>query len=263
MKTLHFRKWSYDIPESWNEMDGKRMLQVMKAFTSEMGDEKGILTLFRALADIPWYQFYLMREPSLMDTAIECTEFLFGENTLTRNHLPYYGGLYGPADGLCNMKMAEFCFSEHRYVQYKQNPTEENLNMFIAVIYREGRNMFYDYVRNPDGDVRQKFNDSITPHLALRISKWPHHVKRAIVFFYEGARDAKIKANDKVFGSSNGEESLHGLWSVMRSVAKEGAFGDFDRVNEQYVDTILMDLNEVVAEAERIEMEQNRVTVNQ
>jgi hypothetical protein len=48
----------------------------------------------------------------------------------------------------------------------------------------------------------------------------------------------------------------------MRSVAKEGTFGDFDRVNEQYVDTILMDLNEVVAEAEQIEMDRNKVTVS-
>lgn len=262
MKQLHFRKWTYDVPESWNEMDGKRLTQVMQVIESGMDDEKGILSLFRALADIPWFQFYLMRERALMDTAVECTEFLFGENTLTRNLIPSYRGLYGPADGLSNMKMAEFCFSEYRYMQYVKESTPENLDLFIAVIYREGKNMFYDYVRNPDGDVRKKFNDAISPLLAMKIRKWPNHVKRAIVRFYEGARDAKVKANDKVFGSSDGQESLYGLWSVMRSVAKEGTFGDFDRVNEQYVDTILMDLNEVVAEAEQIEMDRNKVTVS-
>lgn len=262
MKTLHFKNWQYDVPEAWNELDGKRFLQVMEVLTKETGDDKGILSVFRALAGIPWRQFYRMREPALMDAAVECTEFLFRENTLTKNLLPYYGGLYGPGHGLSNLKMAEFCFSEHRYIQYKQTPSPENLNMFIAVIYREGKSIFYDYVRNPDGDVRKKFNDELTPMLAMRIAKWPDHVKRAILLFYEGARNAKVKANDKVFGSSDGQESLYGLWSVMRSVAKEGTFGDFDRVNEQYVDTILMDLNEVVAEAEQIEMERNKVTVN-
>lgn len=252
----------FSVPEQWNEMSQKQLLEVMRVMHAQKGDDQGVLMLFRAMVDIPWHKFFAMRTPALMDVAIECTEFLFQKNTLTRNLIPQYKWLAGPADNLMNLKMAEFCFSEFRYFAWRNSQEQKDLDMFIATLYRPTKDMFYDAVRNPDGDVRKPFNDSLTPVIALKIAKWPMEVKRAIVLFYEGCRAKKIEDNPKVFDNSTGEESLHGLWSVMRSVAKGGSFGDFDKVNEQYVDTILMELNETVAEAERIEMEQNRVTVN-
>ena len=66
-----------------------------------------------------------------------------------------------------------------------------------------------------------------------------------------------MATNPRVFdeASPDAGESLYGLWSVMRSVAKAGHFGDFDKVQEQYVDTILMELNEAIVEAEKMEAE--------
>jgi hypothetical protein len=261
MREAYFRRWSYSIPDEWNELNRKQLLAVIKVMYDEKGDDRGLLLLFRALARIPWWQFFMMRSPNLLEAAYDATAFLFQENKLTKNILTFYKGFAGPADQLTNVKMGEFCFSEFYYLQYKTNNETKPLDRLVATLYRPRKHwLFYNYRKNFEGDYRKPFSPHTIMYYSENISKWPLHIKHAIFQFYEGARAEKIASNPRVFESSTGEESLYGLWSVMRSVAKSGHFGDLDKVQDQYVDTLLMELNETVVEAERIEMERNKVT---
>jgi hypothetical protein len=186
------------------------------------------------------------------------TEFLLAGNKLTRQLIPFYKGFFGPDSNLSNIKMGEFCFSEHYFTEWKKDGNIAHLNNLIATIYRPGVK-----VENK-GDSRQPFDPSNTPLFAKEINRWPVSVKFAIAAFYEGAREEKIEANKHVFEYDTGEEStsLHGLWSVMRSVAKAGHFGTFEDVADEYVDTILMELAESIAEYEKFkaELEANKHT---
>lgn len=261
MRSAFFRHWSYAVPDSWNDIPSKNYLPVIKVLYTEHGDDRGVLMLFRALAGIPWWQFFMMRSPNLLPAAIDATEFL-AENKLTKNLLPFYKGFAGPADNLANIKMAEFCFAEFYYNNYGREENLEHLNALVSVLYRPKKSRWkYSYKKNLDGDFRIAFNANSMGYYQKKIEKWPTHVKLAVLHFYQGARAQIIQRNPKVFDNNGGEESLYGLWSVMRSVAKSGHLGDLDKVSDQYVDTVLMELNETVAEAERIEMERNKVTV--
>lgn len=262
MITAHYKTWAFQVPEHWNEIDRDRMIQVMEVFYREMDDDKGRLLLFRALARIPYYLLFLMKEPELITIARECTEFLF-ENKLTKNPIPFWGKFAGPADSLANLKIGEFTFSEFAYTQYERTKDVQFLHTLVGSLYRQRRNKYqYDYTRNPEGDFREPFNPNLIDYNTKVVAKWPRPVLDTIYHFYQGARAEKIMANPKVFdGSESQEQSLYGMWSVMRSIAKAGHFGDFDKVQEQYIDTVLMELNETVAEAEKIEAERNKVVL--
>jgi len=235
---------------------------VIKVFYTEHDNDRGILMMFRALAGIPWWQLFMMRTPNLLAAARDATEFLFEGNTLTKNLLPFYRGYAGPADDLQNLKMLEFCHTEFFHSRYEKDGNIDDLNALVAALYRPKKSRWsYSYTKNPDGDFRVPFNPNTIAYYQKRLAKWPTHVKLAIFRFYQGARASIITRNPRVFDNGGGEESLYGLWSVMRAVAKSGHLGDLDKVTDQYVDTVLMELNETVAEAERIEMERNKVTV--
>lgn len=262
MRSAFFQKWEYAVPDHWNEISGKNYLNVIRVFYSENGNDRGILMLFRALLGIPWWHFFRMRSPNLIPAAMDATEFLFEGNTLSQNLLPVYRGYAGPADNLQNMKMLEFCHSEFYYTKYEAEKKIEDLDALVSVLYRPKKSWFtYSYRKNPDGDFRIAFNPNSMGYYQKKVAKWPMHVKLAIFHFYQGVRSVIIARNPKVFDNASGEESLYGLWSLMRSVAKGGHLGDLDKVTDQYVDTVLMELNETVAEAEKIEMERNKVTV--
>jgi hypothetical protein len=261
MKTLHFKRWKYSIPEEWNELDEKRLLNIIRICHRGMQDETGVLMLFKALANIPSWQFYLMRTPALMEVAEECVDFILQENTLTRNVIPVWDGFAGPSDELANLRMVEFCFTESAFIEYQHTNDQSALDRLIAVLYRPQKGILYNRKLNPEGDLRKKFNENLIGHYAKKVAKWPWEVKVAIMQYYKACRQKKIDDNDRIFNSSDGEESINGMWSVLQSVASDGPFGDIDKTAEQYVDSILMHLNEVVVKADRIEMEQNRVKV--
>jgi hypothetical protein len=262
MTNVYYKTWTFSVPDNWNEIDRTRMLQIMEIFYRENDDDRGRLLLFRALAQIPYAVLYLMKEPELITIARDCTEFLF-ENKLTKNPIMFWGKFAGPADSISNMKIGEFTFAEFAYMQYVQTKDVRFLHTLVATIYRSKRNrLLYSYSQNPDGDYRVPFNPNLVDYNTKVVSKWPRPVLDSIFHFYQGARAEKIAANPKVFdGTESQGQSLYGMWSVMRSVAKAGHFGDFDKVQDQYIDTVLMELNETVVEAEKLEAERNKVTL--
>jgi len=254
MIDVYFGKRAYAAPEAWNELTRRQLLKVMAIFDSPLPHIQGIILLTQILTNIPWWRFFRFRSPHLEDAAGQITGFLLEKNTLTRNLLPKYRRCYGPADGFGNLTMGEFSFTEAFFQSWRNSDDVDWLHKLIAVLYRPKRSN-YDHKRNPDGDHREKFNPNLIEQRAKKIARWPASVKKAIEQWYDGCRNQMIEQNPKVFEGGSGEESLHGMWSVMRNVAKAGHFGDFDKIAEQYVGTIMMELNEVVVEAERQEAE--------
>jgi hypothetical protein len=275
----------YKCPENWNELTQKQLVKIMPVLASHEDSQKARILLFKILTGWGWWKIvticgfhrmkyidkvaqrrfipaafgrYIDNTERLSMAVDTTTEFLLASNTLTIQLIPNYKGFYGPSSSLANLKMGEFCFTEFYFTEWKQSGNISNLNNLIATLYRPG-------IKTANkADSRVAFDPANTPLFAKKIDAWPIAVKLAIEAFYDGARDAKIEANKHVFDYDTGEEStsLHGLWSVMRSVAKAGHFGKFDDVANEYVDTILMELAESIAEYEKhkAELEANKHT---
>lgn len=280
MITIEINRKFYSIPQKWNELSSKQLLQVMDLFyCTEYTLEKAQLKLLKILSGMSWWEFfrapvvtiekqlypfwkpvrilsewlYLNRKVCYgLDEYLYLTYFTILENDLTKAVLKEYKGLYGPADSCSNMKMDEFVFSEHYYTQWAEEKMDDDfLNNLVSVLYRPEKEK-YDRKKNIDGDCRIAFNENLCQFYAdTEIKKWPLKAKMAVAHFYEACRQQWIDSNPDVFGG-DGEPAKYGLLSVMRGVAKSGVHGDIENVEKKYVNAILVELNELVAEAKEI-----------
>lgn len=279
----------YNIPEKWNELSTKQLLQVMKLFyCSSYSIERAKLKLLKILSGMSWWhffrapmvacekQFFPILQPKgsittwLYLNRMECTgleeylyltDFLIEKKDITKQLLPEYKSFYGPSDECNNLRGIEFAHTEHFYMswaaqledpQSDSSNTQKLLDNLVAVLYRP-RKKNYDITINKEGDARIAFNDKLCEWFATTvIYGWPLHVKMAIASFYGACREKWVSDNQDLFGGT-GEAAKYGLLSVMRDVAKSGVHGDFKQVEQLHVFMIMMELNEQVHEQKNAE----------
>lgn len=253
MKVIEIHNKFFSIPTQWNELTAMQLRKIVQILLGSDLLIPGQVKLFKILTGCSWWNLWRIG-PWEYDDKLYLTEFLLKENSLTKNLIPQYRGLFGPADEFNNMIVSEFIFAEQFYALHKNNePTA--LDSLIATLYRPAKR-FYNRKLNKDGDIRKEFNDNVLPFYTGKVSKWPMDVKLSILHWYEGCRLKVISDNPSVFGASSGESALYGLFSVMRGVAEKGVHGDLSKVEKMYVKVFLLELNELVAEAARIEKSQ-------
>jgi hypothetical protein len=272
MTIIEVYKKYITVPTQWNELSGRQLLQVMDTlFLKGYPTELQILKLFKIVLNLNWWQFFrLQRQPDIIEEYLYLVGFLLQPQTgLTKNLLPVFkhqGVTYcGPDSEISNLRMNEFTFTEDHFIawweemsQGKTNNTER-LDELVAILYRPAK-PGYNMKQNPDGDARQKYNQNICSYSAKKyISHWPMARKLAIAYWYGGCRQQLMESNPDVFGGSGGEASRYGLVSVMLNVAEDKVFGDFEKVEEQYVNLVLMQLNEMVDRSRRMEKESQSV----
>jgi hypothetical protein len=259
LKVVEINKRYYTVPENWNELSKKQLLQVVRLlYLKNYAVEKALLKLLKILTAMSWYRFGRAPIESKSDRSgleeyLYLPDFLIRENNLTRQLLPDYGEFHGPCDGMTNLRMNEFVFSEHYYMQWAEGRENEKLlNNLVAVLYRPKKRK-YNLRKNKDGDARIAFNENLCEFYATsEIYAWPKHVKLAIVCFYEACRAKMVSDNPDVFGGE-GEPAKHGLISIMLNVAETHVFGGFDQVEQLHVSLVLIQLSEMVHKAKELE----------
>jgi hypothetical protein len=274
MKIIEINRKFYSVPESWNELGKKQLLQVMQLFYStKYSAEQAQLKLLKILTGMSWWSFF--RAPitttervvinpfkiSLswgtylfkcrrtcygLDEYIYLINFLLKENKLTKNLVPQYKDFYGPAGDCNNLRMNEFVFSEHYYMQWTEKKDDDKLlNNLVAVLYRLKKDK-YDLKKNEDGDPRIAFNENLCEYFATsQVYAWPKKLKLAIAHFYEACRIKLVDDNAEVFGG-DGEPAKHGLVSIMIAVAESNAFGPFKEVEQLHVNMVMIQLKEQI-----------------
>lgn len=260
MKIIELNKRLYTVPENWNELTGGQLLQVMEVLYGGYDVNAAQLKLLKILTGISWYRFYMA---PLVERAeyLYLTHFLVNESNLTKQLLPEYKCMCGPADDFSNITGEEFVFSEDFYFKSFVNAgynearviDEMALNNLVAVLYRPMKKG-YDKKMNKDGDARTAFNQNVAAYHAMRsIRRWPLEAKLAIFTWYEACRKNMIESNPDIFSGGSGEAAKYGLISVMRVIAEGGIHGTFEQVQKMYVQMWMVELNEKAEEAKRAE----------
>jgi hypothetical protein len=262
------------LPSTWDELTARQYVQVVDTLLLQPGpNEQKRIKLLKILTGwgwlklaniLGWWRYNpirfirtkkigsgfgpaMDRTERLATAAEELTTFLFAECDLTKNLLPNIGKYYGPSDYLDNLRMGEFVYAESYFSQWKQNADAANLNKLVSVLYRPAGSA------PTPADRREAFDPNLCAQHLQQIEGWPLAKRVAIAIMYGSMRKQLIDQNPRVFSDSgdSGNESVYGMWSVMRQVAKDGHFGTFTEVENTYVSTILMELNESIIEAER------------
>lgn len=245
----------YPFPESWNELTFKQLKAIAPILLSKEIQLKHIVRLFRILLPCSWYRWKRIPGHEIMDH-LDRVNFLIEEKImLTKQRLPKYRKCYGPASEFMNLKAKEATFAEAWWAQYNfENDVDakniDALNHLAAILYRP-KKRWYNVKRNREGDPRIEFSSSEIDYRVAKVKKWPLEVKQVIFLWFTGCQNMLIENNPKVF-SGGDNPSLHGMWSVMRSIAVGGAHGDFSRVENMYYPELLMEINETIQEAENL-----------
>lgn len=257
MTIVEIGKRLYTVPEKWNELTGRQLIDVLVIMHMAMPFENARLHLFKKICGATWMRLWWCGVEEFEDK-LYLTDWLLGENTLTDNLIKSYQGHYGPAGSFNNLVISEFIFTEQQFAIWKSDEPvavrHDALNRLVAILYRpEKKN--YDKIRNESGDIREAFNDNLIDYYTTIIATWPFQVKQAIVFWYEGCHNQLIRDFPKVFGGGGSGESVYGLWDVLFSIAEKNVLGDFAKVENQLLKTVLMVITKTVADAERIEQQ--------
>jgi hypothetical protein len=281
MIQIELNKKTYQIPACWNELSQAQLLQVMETlFLSKYTADRCLLKLLKILCGMTYFEFFTTpvtsgkKRTGLVGKKVEVTgmdEFLYltgfltdDDGVLTKQLIPCYDTLWGPADECANLIMQEMVFTEQFFMQWDEDRENiECLDELCAILYRPLRQCkdgsLYDIAINPEGDWREPYNQNVCSHRAKNIiCKWPMKVKLAIAHFYNGFRTELVNHNSEVFGGDGGESPKYGLISTIRRVAKEGALGNFQDVEQQYVSLVMIELNESIAEAKAQEKAQQQ-----
>jgi hypothetical protein len=256
MTTILLEKKYVDVPTEWNELRAKQLLDIIDIFyNKEYKGEEILLLLLKALLSFGNIEFARMKAEDI-EEYVYLVGFLFEDKSyLTKQLFAEYDQLHGPEEELNNVVMKEFVFSEHFFMQWQEDRNNDALlNDFISTIYRPAKRD-YDHSRNPDGDSRIKFNENLCEWYSEHIiSKWPKKVKLAIAHWYAGCRRKIVDDNPDVFGGS-GEAAKHGLISIIREIAKQGAHGNFEAVENMNINLVMVELNEIVEEGKQMEQQ--------
>lgn len=210
MHTLKIDNITFTLPSGWNELSKKQLLHIARLTSHNIELTRLrvlLLLLFTGLKLVKGksknnlYEFAWRRRRFILSNydinfASEKLLALFKaadkEQTkyipdvrLTKNLIPVvrirFKKFYGPADGLANITLKEFIYTETYYEQMMlEGEGEKYLNLIIAVLYRTGK-------KKP-GDNRRPFDDYATDTNAKTLAKLPAHYKTAILFFYEGCK---------------------------------------------------------------------------
>ena len=255
---------NYQVPTDWNELTGAQLVQITRVLlTPEPNPITSALRLLKIITGMGWWRFFICPAHELHQQ-LHLVDFIMTANTLTKNLFPVvrsrFKKYYGPGDNFSNLIMDEFAFADEYYLEFRDDETKmEPLNNLVATLYRRAKKG-YDHKRNPDGDARVPFNENLSDYHAKRVvAKWSLYKKLAIAQWYGACREQMAKDFPTVF-TGGGEPARWGMVSMMRNVAKNGVHGDFKDVERQYVKMILMEMDEMIADSERIEQLQNKQT---
>jgi hypothetical protein len=242
------------MPEEFNDLTGDQLIKLASLKMTGAPKDVAELKALRILLNISEYAFFKISN-DIKYRMLQFAEWVWKENTLTKQVLPECYGFYGFKGEFDNLTLGEFHFSEIYYNQLVNGETEEEkeegLNNLVATLYRKPKED-YDTELDSEGDIRIPFNSNETAYYAQTIQFWPPSVKLAIVYIYDGCRQHLINLYDKVFKGSGGDENNDGMFGIIRGLSGD-KYGEFDKVERLNIHTALLEIEYQIKEAEELE----------
>lgn len=131
--------------------------------------------------------------------------------------------LYAPADGLANLTGEELAHAFTAYEAYTADPTDQNCNRLLAILWRKSKVQTPDQVEaNWYGDRRQPFHEHNVEARANQIGDAvPPMAKNLMLFWFLSCRMAIIEQWPVVFKKADAvreEKPDFGWWGVYMAI---------------------------------------------
>lgn len=256
MITVYYKKRKVSMASTWEDLSRRQFIRVIRLLHKKIKNEwYAADAMMRVLTNRNFFSFFLL--PA--DLRWRCYEFMkwvFEKQNVTAQLIPKFRRFYGPAGNFENLLLCEFHHTEISYQDYilSKGSDIDALNRLIAVLYRlSKKKRSYDRNRDPDGDLRIKFNANELAWNQRRIKYFPIAVKHAIFTWYDACRQQLFTDYREAFtGKSKRDSYAAGLYEMMRSISG-GKYGSLKDVEQLYVHTAFLEI--VASKREEKEME--------
>ena len=236
MVKIELGPYKFKGESGWHECSAKRIaeLSVFSRVPEDKRDDHVIATVLKVWLRIPdlvfrklvvdFYQLYILRKQVewIFHRPIKKPfEFIRVGNRLTGTRI------YLPAPEFIDTTSLELAMSFIHYTEFGQGE-QEHLDKLIATLCRpKAKEKPLD-----TDDIREPFNEYRADKMAEKLGKVPMGVKVAFLNYFEAMLEDFMATYKEVFGS--GKESRYdsglGMIMVLKSVAQQGHFGDYDQV---------------------------------
>lgn len=257
MREITYDDITYKIPSTWDELDleqqqiavTKLLPLVNKVFMISKGGDKlePVSNDVILQMHIVTLQLLLKQKNEFFDTPHDHIHFLINKEKVTEFIFKDYGPLIllnrkhkrlvGPSEKLNGVTINEILTMSQFYAAYKSGK-QEMLWPFLAVIYRpimKGKKTAFDI---SNVHLREKIVKSMPQAQILLTIKW-----------FEANMKRLHDANPDL--PSSGKSSGNHI-ELLLQLAKDGPFGDFDKVTQSPADLVYVELNRIAKENNEI-----------
>lgn len=274
------------LPEKWEELSPAQYCGICEAIY-EAGENKVALKieLLKILTGLKRWQLKFLGVENVIKL-MALTEWTLEKPQFIKQLLPVVKvknrPYFGPYEAISNLVNIEFKAAEQHIKEwraYSQQMTETpelltnlwqdvdalmHLYRFVATIYRPGKED-YDHVADPEGDIREKYNpNTVEARAKLFFKEMPVSYAKAILLWYQCCREFMYLQYEDIF-SGGGEEVQENngdsYFKMMRAIAKEGTYGDFDKVEYMFIYNMLEELVNCKEDAERMKADDQQFSI--
>jgi hypothetical protein len=256
------------MPGQWDELNRQQMIAIAKALFTPMSKADLEVRLVAILTDMPLADFKAILPEVIQEQLIPLVQWVLASCDLTVQLLPSVKNrwgkrFYGAATSLHNLRFFEFdCAERELYEWYQDTTNERQLFRFIACLYRPKKKGKAD-----ESDLREAFDQNLTERYAKklqRIMSLPEAY--AVLLWYKGCRQHINDLYPRIFNSGDAElveaPAMPAYFGLMRMIAKEGIYGNFEQVEQMYLYTVLEEIDATIDEREAAEAELENLKSN-
>jgi hypothetical protein len=257
------KKVQKDMPQNWDELSPRDFIYLSNLFLTKQ-------TFSNYDREKICNQMLCVQSPlkGFPESVIRLTDFVFEmDDPIEKVFISqFYAGkqfLFGPTDGLQNVRFGEFCCADTFYMMYYKDKSEHFLSKFIACLYRpapaKGANwdnsIYNPKSHNYQGDVRERFNDNVLLDRMRNIDKASDQLRRAIGFNYHMLHNALEKRYPYVFNPEYqpqrttiklGNKDQASNWDTVIRTLCQGDISRIGKISNEWMHNVLAELNDTI-----------------
>ncbi|GAB3767837.1 hypothetical protein GCM10028818_01310 [Spirosoma horti] len=245
MKTIQFGPKTYKGAENWSELTKEQYIQLimcprLKADGSyeTLENEAAACRVWLGMSPKVWAELVL----SNWQWGQLRQQFSWLFTTVPQGKPPidtffHKGANYHlPAMDFADTTAIELSYANMAYVAFAnpEQPEPEALDRLIAILCRPRRDDLRKFQKSRDwnGDVREPFSEPRMIEHAKALNSLDMSMKLVILDYFERSNNGFLENYGELFGGKREPRYGDGRGWVMllKNVAKEGHFGDFDKV---------------------------------
>jgi len=246
MNVISYRKKSYSAPEGWHECTpAQRGSLIAFARLPEADRTDDIVQMAAQIwLQVPDREWQRWRLDAHQWATLQAGFAWIWEPPTTRpfESFVHEGDTYHVFDeDFSDTKALDLTMALMEYMAFAQ-PTVPDLSAYgriLATLCRPARVDLEHFRRSDDwdGDVREPYNELRAVDRARKLVSLPEPIKLALFDYFERSAHQFLLHYERLFGGSSTEEPRYpdgrGWLMLLKNVAKDGHFGDFDRVGRQ------------------------------